>query len=125
VANALVDLALNLPEVVPALLVAYLLMRSRGGLAAIGLDRSQPRADLAPTGKLFVLAYLLPVVAIYPLLSLLGIDGSGTDPNRRPTSAVFLIPLVTSALVARRTTCPPGVSSCWCSAPRRCCWCCS
>ena len=99
-ANALVDLLQTLTDVVPALLVAYLLTRSGGGLAAIGLDRSRPRADLAPTGKLFLLAYVVPFLAIGPLLSLLGADGSGSDPNRPPAAAVFLIPLVASSVVA-------------------------
>lgn len=100
--NALVDLVQTLTEGVPALLVAYLLLRSRGGLRAIGLDRSQTRADLATTGKLFLAAYLVPMLATGLVLSLIVGNASHdtTGPDHSPPQLVYLIPLVASSVLA-------------------------
>ena len=82
----------------PAVLAAYLLVLSGGGLACIGLDRRSVRADLARSGKLLWLAYLLPFLIAGLVLSPLRHTGEALpDP---PAPAVFLIPLLASALVA-------------------------
>jgi membrane protease YdiL (CAAX protease family) len=100
--NALVDLVRTLTEGVPALLVSYLLMRSGGGLRAIGLDRSQPAADLATTGKLFITAYVLPMLAAGLVVSLfVGPSSRGTTgPDHSPPQLVYLIPLIASSVLA-------------------------
>ena len=100
--NALIDLVQTLTDGVPALLVAYLLMRSGGGLAAIGLDRSQTMADLSTTGKLFVTAYVLPMLVAGALVALVlgSHHHTGTEPDHSPPQLVYLIPLVAGSILA-------------------------
>ena len=95
--GALLDVGPQLLGVVPALLVAYLLARSGGGLAAIGLDRSQPRADLARAGKLLLLAYLVPFFLGAALISSAGLQPTS---GSVPTSPAYLLALLPAALAA-------------------------
>jgi membrane protease YdiL (CAAX protease family) len=97
--NVLIDSLETLTEFVPAVLAAYLLTRSGGGLRAIGVDRLRIAADLAPTAKLFAAAYVLPIVVVTPLLSLVHHgDINPSDPP--PGQAIYLIPLVLTSLAA-------------------------
>jgi membrane protease YdiL (CAAX protease family) len=80
-------------------LAAYLLARSGGGLRAIGLDRFRLSADLAPTAKLFVAAYVLPIVVVTPLLSLVH-HGDINPSDPAPPQAIYLIPLVLTSVAA-------------------------
>ncbi len=98
VVSALLDVPFVVLDVVGAVLVAYLLMVSGGGLAALGLDRRRVRRDLAVAGKLWFLAYLVPFLVGGAVLSALDIGGGGGVTT--PPEAVYLLPLLVSAVVA-------------------------
>lgn len=95
---ALLDVPFVVLDVVGAVLVAYLLTVSGGGLAALGLDRRRVRSDLTVAGKLWFLAYLVPFLVGGIVLSALDIGGEGGVTN--PLYAVYLLPLLLSAVVA-------------------------
>jgi len=94
---AALDVPTTLLAFAPAFLVGYLLAQSGGGLRAIGLDLDSLRADLGRTGKLMLLAYLLPFFLAAGLL-----DQAGVTATVPPVSGslLFLLPLLIAAVSA-------------------------
>ncbi len=91
VLGAVLLAVLALADLAPAALAVYLLKLSGGGVRAIGLDRRQPRTDLARCAKLVLYAYIPAFVlagllqSLTPHHDLIGADSSHL-------ALVFLLP---------------------------------
>jgi membrane protease YdiL (CAAX protease family) len=96
------DLLDQLVDVMPAVLVAYLLTRSGEGLAGIGLDRSRLTSDAGLLFLVMILAYLGPMLAGKGLLEAVGLEqftlASRTDTVTEPM--VYLLVVGAGAVVA-------------------------
>lgn len=97
--SALLLLVIVVWDLAPALLVLYLLRLSGGGLRAIGLDRSTPRADIARSGKVVLYAFVpgfLLLAFLTPLTP--HHDKLAQDPGH--LALLFLLPSLVQALSA-------------------------
>jgi membrane protease YdiL (CAAX protease family) len=81
----LLDLFLTLEPLAAAALVIYLLWNSgEGGARAIGLDRSDPRQDLALLLPVFLLCFLIPEAGVSWMLHAGGIQSITPASQRLP-----------------------------------------
>jgi hypothetical protein len=93
------DLLDQLVDVMPAVLVAYLLTRSGEGLAGIGLDRSRLTSDAGLLFLVMILAYLGPMLVGKGLLEAVGLE-QFTLASRTDTRATPAPPWQTSRTMA-------------------------
>jgi membrane protease YdiL (CAAX protease family) len=95
----LIDLALSLEPLAAAALVIYLLSISgEGGGRAIGLDRADPKRDLALVLPVFLLCFLIPEAGVSALLR--GVGVSSIAPASQSLPDYYAIAAIVMAVTA-------------------------